>query len=102
MISLAPFLEPPLQVEIGQSSETRDLSHALATRAMAGKAGHNIGVRNPLQVDRLSLCGEGPTSIMGGFRWQRCKIIRQISHCVGTSTLGLRCRRDRRTKEIFS
>jgi hypothetical protein len=30
MISLTPFLEPALQVEIGQSSETRDLSHALA------------------------------------------------------------------------
>ena len=83
MISLAPFLKPPLQVEIGQSSETRDLSHALATRAMAGKAGYDVGVRNSLQVNRLSLCCESPTSIMGGFRRQRCKIIRQILYGIG-------------------
>src|ERR1035437_7445176 len=40
MISLAPFLEPPLQVEIRQPSETRNLSYALATRATASTAGH--------------------------------------------------------------
>src|ERR1700687_1163227 len=83
MISLAPSLEPALQVKIGQSSETRDLAHALASRAMAGETCHNIGFRDSLKVDRLSPFRESPTSIMGGFRRQRCKIIRQISHRVG-------------------
>src|SRR5271169_937037 len=83
MISLAPFLEPALQVEIRHSAETRDLAHALASRAMAGEACHNIGFRNSLEVNRLSPFYERPRSIMGGFGRQRCKIIRQISYRVG-------------------
>src|ERR1035438_4876541 len=83
MISLAPLLEPAFEVEIGHSSETRYLAHALAGRAMAGEACHNIGLWNSLEVNRLSLFCERPNSIMGGLRRQRCKIVRQISHRVG-------------------
>src|ERR1700730_7910856 len=88
MISLAPFFEPALQVEIGHSSETRYLAHALASRAMAGEACDDIGFRNSLQVNRLSSFRERPMSIMGGFRRQRRKIVRQNSHRVG---IQIRC-----------
>src|SRR5665213_2363693 len=36
MISLAPLFEAALQVEIGQSAQTRNISHALGIRTMAG------------------------------------------------------------------
>jgi hypothetical protein len=61
MISLAPFIESALQVEIGQSPETRNLSHALAAGVVAGKARYNIGLRNSLEVNRLSfVCERSP------------------------------------------
>src|ERR1700731_1626997 len=48
MISLAPLLKPALQVEIGQSPQARNISHALGVRAMTGIAGHDIGFRDSL------------------------------------------------------
>jgi hypothetical protein len=69
-----------LRVEIGHSSETRNLAHTLAGLAVAGDACHDIGFRNSLEVNRLSPFHEHPTSIMGGSRWQRGKIIREIPH----------------------
>ena len=41
-----------------------------------------------LEVNRLSPFHERPTSIMGGSRWQRGKIIREIPHRVGIKIRG--------------
>lgn len=68
MISFAPLLEPALQIEIGQSSQTRNVSHTLGVRAVTGIAGHNVGFRNPLQIDCSSPGREIPVAVVGSFR----------------------------------
>ena len=50
MISLAPLLQPPFQVGVGQASQTRNFGNSLGIRAMAGNAGGDIRVRKPLIV----------------------------------------------------
>src|ERR1700676_3678270 len=79
MIPLAPLLKPPLQVEIGQSSEARNVSHALGVRAMTGIAGHNVGFRNSIEINRSSPGREIPVAVIGRFRDERSKINRQIA-----------------------
>src|ERR1700693_3568606 len=66
MISLAPLLEPALEIEIGQASETRDISHAFCVRTVAGIAGHDIGFRNPFHIDRSAARRERIVAIIGG------------------------------------
>src|ERR1700730_280791 len=68
MISLAPLLKPALQVEIRQSSQARNVSHALGIRAMTGVTGHNIGFRNSVEIDCSSPRREIPVAVIGGLR----------------------------------
>src|SRR6185437_4267340 len=84
MISLAPLFQPPLDIKIGQSSEARDVSHALAIGAVTGIAGNDVGFRDPLHEDPFSLCSERTVAVIGGFRPDRREIISQITHVVLT------------------
>src|SRR5664280_800228 len=83
MIALAPLLKPALQIEIGQSPQARNISHALGVGAMTGIAGHDIGFRDSIQVDRSSPRRERAVAVIGAFRRDRCKIICQISCRLG-------------------
>jgi hypothetical protein len=80
MISFAPLFEPPLQVEIDQSSQPGNVSHALGVRPMTRIAGHNVGFRNSVEIDRSSPNRETPVAVIGGF-WTmvaNCQIMRRM------------------------
>ena len=69
VISLAPLLESPFQVVVGQASQTGNLSSTLSSstlsiRAMTGNTGRNIRVRNPLLIYRSSTRREGLISVI--------------------------------------
>src|SRR5450631_3118924 len=86
MIPLAPLLKPALQVEIGQSSQARNVPHALGVRAMTGITGHNVVFWNSIEIDCSSPGREILVAIIGGFRGDRRKIDCQITPCMRTQS----------------
>ena len=94
MVTLAPLLEPRFQVEVGQSAETRDISHAHAVRTVAGIAGNDVGFGNSLHVDLLPVA----TRLRSRRHWRAwagcCKVAGKVPR-------GVRAKRGHRAPRVL-
>src|SRR5665213_4174732 len=86
MISLAPLLKPPFQIGIGQSTQARNVSDALGIGAMAGVAGHDVGLWNSLHINGAASGNEVAIPVVGGPWRQGGKINGEVTRFVGTQS----------------
>src|SRR4029078_8198525 len=88
VVSVAPLLQPLLQVSVAQASQAWDFAYALGTRAMAGPKSRYIQIWNTFLVYRSSGCDEFAISVACRFRRYRGQVICQITRCLWTDVRG--------------